>query len=504
MPCPGRSTLRPYTTPTNIRSAVNILLISSEVAPFAKSGGLADVAGALPRALRRLGHDVRIVMPCYRSVRQRFSPEGTEIRIEAAVGGAPQRAEIRQTVLDDVPVYLIDHPGYFDRDGLYGTAAGDYPDNAERFGFFCRAVLELPGRLDWRPDVLHCNDWQSGLVPVLLRSEFQDYPFFAATGSLLTIHNLGYQGLFPAGVLGTVGLDPRLFTPAGLEYWGQISFLKGGVVFADRVNTVSESYCLETLTPEYGFGFEGILRARGAAYSGILNGLDERQWNPATDAALAQTYDAADLAGKAACKRALQQELGLAVDPDVPLVALVTRLDTQKGLDLVEAAWEGLLERRLQLVLLGTGEEKHMRFFAGVQGRHRAQVSINLVFDDAFSRRIYAASDLFLMPSRYEPCGLGQLIALRYGSIPVVRRTGGLADTVIDPAEDAAAANGFTFGEPSPLSLLVALDRALDLYRQPRGWLAMVGRGMRQDFSWDRSAQRYLGLYRQAKEARDV
>lgn len=481
---------------------MNILLISSEVAPFAKSGGLADVAGALPRALRRLGHDVRIVMPCYRTVRRRFAPEAMGIRLEVAVGGRPQLAEVRQAAVDDVPVYLVDHPGYFDRDGLYGTPAGDYPDNAERFGFFCRAVLELLRRLGWRPDVLHCNDWQSGLVPVLLRTAGGD-DFLAATGSLLTIHNLGYQGLFPAGVLGTLGLDPRLYTPDGLEYWGQVSFLKGGVVFADRVNTVSETYSLETLTPEYGFGFEGILRARGAAYSGILNGLDEGHWNPATDAALAQTYDAADLSGKAVCKRVLQQELGLAVDPGVPLTAMVTRLDTQKGLDLVEAAWEGLLERRLQLVLLGTGEEKHMRFFAGVRGRHRSQVSINLEFDDALSRRIYAGSDLFLMPSRYEPCGLGQLIALRYGSIPVVRRTGGLADTVIDPAEDAAA-NGFTFGEPSPLSLLIALDRALGLYRQPQGWLAMVGRGMRQDFSWDRSAQRYLELYRQAKEARHV
>jgi starch synthase len=481
---------------------VNILLVASEVTPFAKSGGLADVAGALPRALRRLGHDVRIVLPCYRSVHQRFSLEETGISIKATVDGRSRRAEVRQTTLDDVPVYLLDQPRYFDRDGLYGSAAGDYPDNAERFGFFCRAVLELPRRLDWRPDVLHCNDWQSGLVPVLLQTASPQDPFYAATGSLLTIHNLGYQGVFPVSILESLGLDPHLLNPAALEYWGQLSFLKGGVVFADRVNTVSETYCLETLTKEYGFGFEGILRARGPAYSGILNGLDEQQWNPATDTALAQAYSAADLTGKTACKRALQEELGLTVDPDQPLLAMVTRLDTQKGLDLVEQAWEGLLERKVQLVLLGTGEEKHMRFFAGVQGHHPEQVSINLEFDDALSRRIYAGSDLFLMPSRYEPCGLGQLIALRYGCIPVVRRTGGLADTVTDPAEDAATANGFTFGEPSPLSLLVAVDRTLDLYRQPQRWLAMVRRGMRQDFSWDRSAQRYLELYRQAQEAR--
>jgi starch synthase len=483
---------------------VNILLISSEVAPFAKSGGLADVAGALPRALRRLGHDVRIVLPCYRTVHQRFSLEETDISIKATVDGRSRRAEVRQTTLDDVPVYLIDQPRYFDRDGLYGTADGDFPDNAERFGFFCRAAVELPRRLDWRPDVLHCNDWQSGLVPVLLRTDHPQDRFYAATGSLLTIHNLGYQGVFPASTLERLGLDPHLLHPAALEYWGQLSFLKGGVVFADRVNTVSETYCRETLTPAYGFGFDGILRARGAAYSGILNGLDQRQWNPATDAALAHPYSDDDLAGKTACKRALQEELGLTVDPDQPLLAMVTRLDTQKGLDLVEAAWERLLARKLQLVLLGTGEEKHRRFFAEMQERQPEQVAIHLSFDDALSRRIYAGSDLFLMPSHYEPCGLGQLIALRYGCIPVVRRTGGLADTVTDPAEDAAAANGFTFGEPSPLSLLVSVDRALDLYRQPQRWLAMVRRGMRQDFSWNRSAQHYLELYRQAKEARDV
>ncbi len=483
---------------------MNILLISSEVAPFAKSGGLADVAGALPRALRRLGHDVRIVLPCYRTVRQRFPLEKTGIDIEMVVDGRPQRAEILQTSLEDVPVYLVEQPHYFDRDGLYGTAAGDYPDNAERFGFFCRTVLELPRRLHWRPDVLHCNDWQSGLVPVLLRTTHPKDRFFAATGSLLTIHNLGYQGVFPAKILSSLGLDPHLLTPTGLEYWGQLSFLKGGVVFANRVNTVSETYCRETLTPAYGFGFDGILRARGTAYSGILNGLDERQWNPATDAALTKTYNSDNPKEKADCKCALQKELGLTVDPELPLLAMVTRLDTQKGLDLVEAAWERLLARNLQLVLLGTGEEKHMRFFADRQGSQPEQVAIRLAFDDALSRRIYAGSDLFLMPSHYEPCGLGQLIALRYGCIPVVRRTGGLADTVTDPAEDAATANGFTFGEPSPLSLLVAVDRALNLYRQPQRWLTMVRRGMRQDFSWDRSAQHYLELYRQAKEARSV
>jgi len=482
---------------------VNILLISPEVSPFAKSGGLADVAGALPRALHRLGHDVRVVLPGYRGIAERFPLAETGLAVEASIDGHRQRAAVRRTLLDEVPVYCLDHPGYFDRAGLYGTPAGDYPDNAERFGFFCRAALELPRRLDWRPDVLHCNDWQSGLVPVLLRTTYRDDPFYDGTGSLLTIHNLGYQGLFTYDSLAPLGLDPGLFSVEALEYWGRFSLLKGGVVFADRVNTVSATYCLETLTPDYGFGFDGILRTRGAAYSGILNGLDGHQWDPAADAALVTPYGADTLAGKKECKRALQRELGLAEEPDVPLAAMVTRLDTQKGLDLVEGAWEGLLERGVQFVLLGTGEEKHMRFFAGLKGCQPRQVSINLAFDDAFSRRIYAGSDLFLMPSRYEPCGLGQLIALRYGSIPVVRRTGGLADTIVDPAVAPAKGNGFTFGEPTPLSLLVALDRALELYRQPQRWQAMVRRGMTQDFSWDRSAQRYIELYRQTRENRN-
>jgi starch synthase len=356
--------------------------------------------------------------------------------------------------------------------------------------------------LGFRPDILHCNDWQTGLVPVLRRAELARDPFLAGCGTLFSIHNLGYQGLFPPSALATLGLGPDLFTMNGLEYWGSLSLLKGGIVFADRVSTVSPTYCRETLGPELGLGFDGILRGRGSDYSGILNGLDPKQWNPATDHALPHRYDDGDLRGKAVCKRALQKELGLAPAPATPLVALVTRLDTQKGLELVEQAWAELLGRDLQLVLLGTGEERHTAFFAAVQNAHPGQVAIRLEFDDALSRRIYAGADLFLMPSRYEPCGLGQLIALRYGTVPVVRRTGGLADTITDPQDDAAAANGFSFEESAPEALLSALDRALALYRHRSKWRELVRRGMAQDFSWGRSAQRYLGLYHRIAEAR--
>lgn len=482
---------------------LKILLVSSEIAPFAKSGGLADVAGSLPQALRRHGHDVRVIMPYYKGVAEQDAvSERGVASLEVDIGDTPQPGLMHRGELDGVPVYFVENRDYFDRDGLYGDGDGDYADNAERFGFFCRSVLEALPLLDFRPDVLHLNDWQTGLIPVLLRTELRDDPFYAAIGTLMTIHNLGYQGLFPYRALADQGLDPALASVEAMEYYGNISFLKGGLFFCDRINTVSETYCREIQTPAMGIGFDGILRRRRDALCGILNGLDLKQWNPAEDSALAAPYSAADLSGKGANKRALQKELGLTVDPAVPIVAMVTRLDTQKGLDLVEEAWEGLQQRKIQFVLLGTGERQHMERFARLRGRHPDRVSINLSFDEAFSRRIYAGSDLFLMPSRYEPCGLGQLIALRYGALPVVRRTGGLADTVTDPEADPKRGNGFVFDEPSSEALLGAVDRALDLYPDRRAWLRLVRQAMTRDFSWDRSAERYLEIYRMITEKR--
>jgi starch synthase len=485
---------------------MKILLVSSEVAPYAKTGGLADVAGSLPRALRQLGHDVRIIMPCYKTAQEKgFSLRKGRKSVEVAIGGTPHKGMLRQTTLDSVPVYLIENRDYFERTELYGTGADDYPDNAERFGFFCRAVLEFLRRMDFRPDILHLNDWQTGLIPVLLRTELRDDPFFAGMRTVLTIHNLGYQGLFPPSVLPALGLDPaKLMTMERLEYYGQASFLKGGVLFADRLNTVSETYCREIQTPEMGLGFDGILRQRTRHLSGILNGIDPKQWDPALDPALANPYQPEDLRGKAADKKVLQRELGLTSSVSTPIVAMVTRLDVQKGLDLVEEAWPELMKRDLQFVLLGSGEEGLSRRFARLGEGHPGRTSIALGFDDALARRIYAGSDLFLMPSRYEPCGLGQLIALRYGAVPVVRRTGGLADTIVDPLESQRRANGFSFAEPSATALLAALDRALTLYQKRRSWLRLVKFGMEQDFSWARSAHRYVDLYRQAMENGDV
>ncbi|MRR10875.1 glycogen synthase, partial [bacterium] len=300
---------------------MKILFLASEIAPFARTGGLADVSGALPLALAALGHDVRLAMPCYGDLRRRSAATDTGVRLPLAVAGVKQPAAILETALQGLPVYLVEQPALFDRAGLYGTPAGDYPDNPKRFAAFCQAALAMLPALGFRPEVLHGNDWQTGLAPVLLRAARRNDPFFAGCGALFTIHNLGYQGLFPATALPRLGLDPALARPEALEFWGQLSLLKGGVVFADRVNTVSPTYRRETLGPEQGYGFDGILRARGEHYSGILNGIDRQQWNPAADAALVQPYDVLALAGKAVCKTALQRELGLDERPDVPLVA---------------------------------------------------------------------------------------------------------------------------------------------------------------------------------------
>jgi len=483
---------------------MKILFVASEVAPLAKTGGLADVAGALPLALKRLGHDVRIIMPCYGSIAEKFTTEATPWSVQLLINGLWQEGQFRQTELQGVPVYLLDHSDYFHRDGLYGTAEGDYPDNGERFGFFCRAVLDLLPRLGFAPDAIHLNDWQTGVIPVLLKTERRFDPFFAATGTLFTIHNLGYQGLFDQKILGGLGLNPALKSIDGLEYYGWTSFLKGGIFFSDIVTTVSPTYCREIQQPEQGLGFDGILRHIRHRLFGILNGLDCELWDPQNDNALAAPFHAGDLRGKTTNKRALQKELGLKVMPGKPLLAMVTRLVTQKGLDLVEAVWDELLQRDLQLVILGTGDRHYMDWFAARAKLNPDQVAIRLAFDDGLARRIYAGSDLFLMPSHYEPCGLGQMIALRYGSLPLVRHTGGLADTVRDPQLAPLQANGFSFMTVSPEALLATLDRSLDVFKDRKAWLKMVKCGMQENFSWEQSAQQYLVHYRQACELRHV
>jgi len=480
---------------------MKLLMVASEAAPFAKTGGLADVVGSLPPALCSLGHDVRLVMPWYRRVRSITGdlPLNKE-QLTIPMGGVIHQVGFRSGTFQGVQVYFLDYAEYYDRDELYGEQGLDYADNAERFGLLSRAAIELARQLNFAPDVIHAHDWQTGLVPLYLHQQLLRDPFFAATGSLFSIHNLGYQGVFPMETSLNLDLDERLLTPEGIEYHRQLSLLKAGIRFANEVNTVSPTYCREIQTPEQGMGFDGLLRSRADHLHGLLNGLDGKLWSPAHDRALPQTYTAEELSGKKVCKQRLQKELGLKISPDTVIAAMITRLDSQKGIDLVLESWDKLLSRDLQLVILGTGSPDFERRLATAADFYPGQAKVLLRFDDALSRRIYAGSDLFLMPSRYEPCGLGQLIALRYGCIPLVHATGGLVDTINDPQTAPDTANGFIFNAYRNASLLQGLDRALGAHKTPGLWQRIRRQGMTQDLSWQHAAEQYLDLYRLCKK----
>ncbi len=476
---------------------MKLLLVASEAAPFAKTGGLADVVGSLPLALHALGHDVRLVMPWYRAVHEvTGNLPSSRRKLSIPLGDHRYQASYRTGELKGVPVYFVDVPELYDRPGLYGENGQDYPDNAERFGLLSMAALELVRQLNFVPDVIHAHDWQAGLVPVYLHQHRGHDSFFANTRTLFTIHNLGYQGVFPVATGRSLGLDESLLTPDGLEYHGQISLLKGGIRYANQVNTVSPTYCQEIQTTECGIGLDGLLRSRADQLHGLLNGLDGQLWSPTDDQTLTRCYTAKDLSGKIACKKGLQQELGLQLSSKRPIVTMVTRLDTQKGIELVLDGWDKIMARDLQLVILGTGNPDFERRLAEAASFYPGQATVQLRFNDALSRRIYAGSDLFLMPSRYEPCGLGQLIALRYGAVPLVHATGGLIDTIIDPQTSVEQANGFLFHKYRLDNLLECLDRALTAYAEPQGWRKLMLQGMSQDFSWAYAAEQYVELYR--------
>jgi starch synthase len=482
---------------------LKILYASSEVAPFAKTGGLADVAGALPKALAALGHDVRIVLPRYRGIdRERHGLVCRAEGVVVPIGDRTAPMAVFEGRSPGLPVYFLDQPRYYDREALYQTAQGDFPDNAERFLFFCRAVLEACKAVRFRPDLVHCNDWQTAMVPLYLKILYRDDPFFQRTASLLTIHNLGYQGLFGPETLPLTGLGWEHFTPEGIEYYGKVNLLKGGLLYADLLNTVSPTYAKEILTPEYGFGLEGVLRMRGGDLHGILNGLDPYEWDPAHDPALLEPFDTTRLEGKALNKRALQLELRLP-EIDVPLLGMVTRLSSQKGLDLLMEAFPRLMDLDLQFVLLGSGEEEYHRFFKAMAEKYPRKTGIILGFDAQLARRVYAGSDAFLMPSRYEPCGLSQLIALRYGTVPIVRKTGGLTDTVrpYSPktGPKTGKATGFLFREQTPKAFLGVVRQALAVYQDRAAWRQLQRQGMIQDFTWSAAARAYLRLYRKAR-----
>ena len=480
---------------------LRLLLISSEVEPFAKTGGLADVAGALPQALATLGHDVRVLMPKYRGVERHGTLRTAVPRVRVPIGDRTTEGALLEGRLGRaVPVYFLAHDHYYDRPALYGTGQGDYLDNCERFIFFCRGALEALRALGWTPHVIHANDWQSGLVPVYLETLYKDDPALGEVGTLFTIHNLAYQGVFWHFDMPLTGLGWDLFTPAGLEFYGKLNFLKGGLVFADVLNTVSKTYAQEIQTAEFGCGLEGVLQYRRADLHGVVNGIDVAAWDPATDRDITKPYSAEDLAGKAACKQALAQELGIDAD-GAPIIGIVSRLAAQKGLDLVLAALPELVDAGFALALLGAGEPGLETAFGEAARASRGRIAIRTGFDNALARRIYAGADMFLMPSRYEPCGLGQMISMRYGTIPIVRRTGGLADTVVEARPARRTGTGFGFAEPTARALLEAATRALAAYREPALWRQLQRNAMAQDFSWPASAREYVALYRKAAKA---
>lgn len=478
---------------------MKILFVASEVFPFAKTGGLADVAGSLPKALKKKGHDVRIIMPLYQCVETSgFTIKKARKGVEVFINGVVQKGLLRQSYLGDIPVYLLDKKEYYQRPYLYGTPAGDYPDNSKRFGFFCHGVVDLLKRMDFRPDVIHCNDWQTALIPALIKYEHHEDPFFSKTALVYTIHNLAYQGLFDREMLPDLGLDPTYFTVDRIEFYDKVNLMKGGILTADVVNTVSDTYCREIQTEAMGCGLHGVLRQRAHDLYGILNGIDYQDWNPATDPALFKNYTSTTLSGKAACKKSLQKTMGLDQDPRVPLIGMITRLSAQKGLDLLEKLLPKFAAAELQLIILGTGEEKFMKALTSFEAKGARNISIHLDFDHKLASRIYAGSDMFLMPSHYEPCGLGQLIAFRYGSVPVVRKTGGLADTVFDARDGVREPNGFSFDDYTAKALWGAITRAVEAYGDRKQWDKMVRSGMNSDYSWDHSAGDYEALYEKA------
>lgn len=483
---------------------MNILMVTSEAVPFAKTGGLADVSSALSLALSQAGHDVALILPAFRHVRRSTIPiEPTGIAFDVPIGNRLVPAELLRATFPDsrVTAYFVDQPEYFDRAQLYRENGEDYPDNCERFTFFARAVFEAIRLLELPVDVIHCNDWQAGLIPAYLAIEYRHSRLYHSIATVLTIHNLAYQGLFPASDMSLTGLDPKYFNWRQMEFWGKLGMLKTGLIFADALTTVSPRYAEEIQSSETGCGLDGVLLERREHLTGILNGVDYGIWNPATDGHLAERYDETNwTVGKARCKAALQRELGLPESPRSPIIGLVGRLDPQKGWDLVGEILPRWAENEdVQWAILGTGEFSLERLLSELVERYPNRVAARLSFSEGLAHRIEAGSDLFLMPSRYEPCGLNQMYSLKYGTVPVVRDTGGLADTICDATPDnlaSHAANGFSFKAYESSALEEGLRRAIECYRhEPATWRRLVETGMGQDWSWGRSAREYSALY---------
>ncbi|MFH1397708.1 MAG: glycogen synthase GlgA [Candidatus Omnitrophota bacterium] len=457
---------------------MKIAVCASEVVPFAKTGGLADVAGALPIALETQGQEVIVVMPYYKAIRNVKNIKISRLndKISYSVIGK------------NVLVYFIENNKYFNRDGLYGDKNGDHPDNLDRFSYYCKEALNLLKVIKFIPDVIHCHDWQAGLIPVYLKTTYAADAFYKNIRTMFTIHNIGYQGLFPKSEFLKLGLDWSLFTIDTLEFYDKINILKGGLVFSDLITTVSSTYSQEIQTKEFGFGLESILIKRRESVFGILNGLDYSLWDPATDKFIAKNYSLKTIADKNKCKEDLQKACKLPLKKDIPLFGIVSRLAEQKGFDLLAADMDKICRMKAQLVILGTGDLKYHQLLEGIVRKYPKVISLNLKFDDTLAHKIYAGSDIFLMPSKYEPCGLGQLISLKYGTIPLVFKTGGLADTVNKD-------NGFIFDKYDAGVLLKMIKKSIEVFNDQEKWSSLMLKAMKCDFSWGESAKKYIELY---------
>jgi starch synthase len=474
---------------------LRIAFAASECVPFSKTGGLADVVGALPRALAALGHELTVYLPRYRQTRLSNPrtvvasitvPFDDQYRFASVVDGGQHSG---------VQFYFIEYPPFFDRDALYGTAQGDYPDNAERFALFCRCVLEASKTLG-APEVFHCHDWQSALVPVLLRTLYSSDPLLGRVPCVFTIHNMGYQGLFPPDTLPLLQLPWDLFTISKLEFFGKVNLLKGALVYADWITTVSRRYSQEIQTAEYGFGLDGVLRGRSATVTGILNGVDYSEWSPENDRYIAQRYSAADLSGKAVCRRELLQQFGVTEPAGrVPVIGIISRFAAQKGFDLLSQIADRLAREEMIVVALGSGDKDYEDLFRRLAQQYPQKFAVKVAYDNSLAHKIEAGADMFLMPSRYEPSGLNQLYSLKYGTVPIVRATGGLDDTIEPWDARTGRGSGFKFYEYSGEALLACVRLALDAYRSPEQWPRLMRNGMSKDFSWNASAKEYVRTY---------
>ena len=472
---------------------MKVLFVASEAYPFIKTGGLGDVAYALPKALRKLGIDVRIIIPKYSGIPSSFKNCMEDIAsFDVTVGWRNQYCGLQYLTYDEVPYYFVDNEYYFNRPQIYG-----FYDDGERFSYFSKAVLEAIKYMeDFTPDIIHCNDWHSAVVPVLLKEHYSKDARYSKIRSIFTIHNLKYQGVFSKEILGELlNLDGSYFKEETLKFYNDVSFMKGGIVFADAVTTVSDTYAKEMQTPFYGEALEGLLASKSENLHGIVNGIDYELYNPKIDKKIFYNYDVKHRNQKMKNKIKLQQKLNLAINESIPMVGIVTRLVKQKGLDLIVDKLQELLSLPIQIVLLGNGDGYYEDVFQYYASIYPSRISTNIIFDEGLAQQIYAASDMFLMPSLFEPCGIGQLIALKYGSIPIVRETGGLKDTIIPYNKYTGSGNGFSFENYNSDELLDAINKALELYEDKAAWDQLVKNAMLSNNSWENSAKNYMDLY---------